>query len=90
MRVSPEFQKLVDGHGLTTACILYRIPDFQSVLQLYVWQEYDMFPTFPELQRFLSFWQRELHGPLHSVRVGHNKLFRPAQVRRVNGEFLLR
>lgn len=60
-----------DGFGLTTARILYRMPDHLDLLQLFVWQHYDIAPEFPELARFLAFWQREIEGPLHSVRVAH-------------------
>lgn len=54
---------------LTTAEILYRMPDHPALLQTYLWQHMDMPPQFPELKRFLSFWKRELEGELHSVRV---------------------
>ena len=50
------------GYGLTTAQILYRRPDHQWLLQTFVWQNYDLFPKFPELQRFLAFWG-EAGGP---------------------------
>lgn len=59
------------GFGLTTARIIYRMPDHLDLLQVFVWQHYDLAPEFPELARFLSFWQREIEGPLHSVRVAH-------------------
>jgi len=55
--VSDDFRKQVNGFGLTTAHILYRRPDHQSLLQSYVWQAYDLFPQFPELMRFLAFWR---------------------------------
>lgn len=54
---------------LTTAEILYRLPDHPGLLQTFIWQDYDLAPQFPELRRFLAFWRRELDGPLHSVRV---------------------
>ena len=54
---------------LTTAEILYHLPDHPHVLQTFVWQKLDLAPDFPELTRFLDFWQREIEGPLHSVRV---------------------
>jgi len=60
-------QKQVLGYGLTTAHILYRRPDHRWLLQSYGWQNYDLFPEFPKLQRFLSFWLEKLEGPLHSV-----------------------
>jgi uncharacterized protein Usg len=87
--VSNDFVKQVNGYGLTTAHILYRRPDHRWLLQSYVWQNYDLFPEFPELQRFLAFWQEKLEGPLHSVQVAHCKLIKPAELKPINGEFRL-
>ena len=85
--VSVDFQKQVAGYGLTTAHILYRRPDHPWLLQSYVWQDYDLCPNFPELQRFLAFWQKQLEGPLHSVTVAHSRLIKPAEIRPVDGVF---
>ena len=87
--VSKDFVKQVSGYGLTTAEILYRRPDQRWLLQSYVWQDYDLFPKFPVLQDFLSFWQRKLDGPLFSVTVAHSKLIKPAELRAVDGVFRL-
>jgi uncharacterized protein Usg len=87
--VSEDFRKQALGYGLTTAHILYRRPDHRWLLQSYVWQNYDLFPQFPELRRFLAFWQNKLEGPLHSVRVAHCKLIKPAEFKAVDGEFRL-
>jgi uncharacterized protein Usg len=86
---SRDFRKQVAGYGLTTANILYRRPDHPWLLQSYVWQAYDLFPNFPELHRFLDFWQESLEGMLHSVTVAHSKLIKPAEMRAVNGVFRL-
>ena len=83
--VSREFRLQMEGYGLTTAEIHYQRPDHPSLLQLYVWQEYDLAPEFPTLREFLAFWERELEGALHSVRVAHNRLIRPAEWRAVSG-----
>ena len=87
--VSEDFRKQMLGYGLTTAQILYRMPDHPSLLQAYVWQNYDMFPKFPVLTDFLAFWQEKLDGPLHSVTVAHSKLIKPAELRAVDGVFRL-
>ena len=86
---SKDFQKQVAGYGLTTAQILYRRPDHKWLLQTYVWQNYDLFPKFPELQRFLAFWMEKLEGPLHSVMVAHSRLIKPAELKAIDGEFRL-
>ena len=87
--VSEDFRKQVLGYGLTTAQILYRMPDHPSLLQTYVWQNYDLFPNFPALRDFLSFWQAKLEGPLFAVTVAHSKLIKPAELRAVDGVFRL-
>ena len=83
--VSPDFLRQVEGYGLTTATILYRMPDHRSVLQSYIWQDYDLAPRFPVLIKFLDFWKRELEGPLHSVTVSHSRLIKPAQYQAIDG-----
>ncbi len=77
------------GHRLMTAEILYRMPDHPSILQSFVWQEYDMAPHFPVLKRFLRFWESNLDGALHRVRIASAALVRPAEFRYVRGELLL-
>ncbi len=70
-----------EGYGLTTAEILYRLPDHPALLQTYVWQDYDLCPKFPVLNKFLAFWLEKLEGPLHSVTVAHARLIKPAEIR---------
>ncbi|KUL97458.1 hypothetical protein DK26_00345 [Bosea sp. WAO] len=86
---SKDFIRQFAGYGLTTANILYRLPDHPAFLQSYIWQEYDLAPRFPELRAFLDFWRRELEGPLHSVTVAHSRLIRPAEIVSVNGVLTL-
>jgi uncharacterized protein Usg len=61
-------------YRLTTAEILYRMPDHPNVLQSYIWQKVDLIPEYPELRKFLAFWQREIEADLHSVRVATARL----------------
>jgi uncharacterized protein Usg len=85
--VSSGFIKRLSGYGLTTAEILYRMPDHPLVLQSFVWQDYDIAPEFPVLMKFLNFWREKLEGPLYSVRIGHCGLIKPAEINTVGREF---
>lgn len=76
-------------YRLTTAHIVYHMPDHPKLLQSYVWQEYDLAPYFPELKRFLDFWTRRLDGKLHSVEVGSKKLITPEDMRFCDSEYLI-
>ena len=73
--------KQLDGYRLTTAEIIYRLPDHPALLQSYIWQDYDLAPRFPILGRFLEFWERKIEGRLHEVRVGSARLLTPGEVR---------
>lgn len=69
------------GYGLTTAQIVYRMPDHRRLLQDFIWQCYDTYPEFPLLADFLSFWEERIEGPIHSVTVAHARLIRPIDLR---------
>ena len=80
-----DFLKQLDGYGLATAQIRYYRLDYPAVLQLSVWQEYDLAPRFPVLKAFLDHWRREIEAALHSVEVAHHRLIGPSEWRAVNG-----
>ena len=88
-RVSEDFLRQLHGFSLTTAEILYRLPDHLTLLQSYVWQDYDVAPEFPVLKKFLKFWSASLEGPVHSVRVAHASLIKPAESRAVRAQMVL-
>ncbi len=87
--VSSDFRRQIEGYGLTTANIIYRLPDHPSLVQSYILQEYDLHPDFPELRKFLDFWVRQIEGALHSVTVAHSSLIKPAELKYACSEFLL-
>lgn len=89
MHTLSETELMLQGYGITTAEILYHLPDHPHVLQTFIWQEYDLAPKFPELRRFLDFWKHTLDGPLHSVRYAHQRLIAPSEWQYMNGEFVL-
>jgi uncharacterized protein Usg len=82
-------RRQLDGYRLTTAEILYRMPDHPALLQTYVWQDLDLAPRFPELRRFLDFWTRELDGTLHSVRIASTGVVTAGEMRMVGAELRL-
>ena len=76
-------------YRLTTAKILYHMPDHPKLLQEFVWQELDIAPRFPVLLKFLAFWEKNIDGKLHSVIVAHSQLIKPAEFRAVQGQLYL-
>jgi uncharacterized protein Usg len=84
-----DFRAQLAGYSLTTAEILYRLPDHPSVLQSFIWQDYDVHPSFPRLHGFLQFWTHNLDGKLYRVTVAHRKLIAPTELRLVTADYRL-
>jgi uncharacterized protein Usg len=82
MQAGTAFQRKLQGYRMTTAEIVYHLPDHPGLLQSYVWQDLDLAPRFPVLHQFLDFWEREIEGRLHSVRIGAAEVFTVAEWRR--------
>jgi uncharacterized protein Usg len=87
--VMGELELKLRGYRLTTAEILYHMPDHPAVLQTFLWQDLDVAPKFPVLKKFLHFWETSLEGRLHSVRVAARGLISDAEIKMHNGEFTL-
>ncbi len=84
-----DLARMLSDYRLTTAEILYHMPDHPSLLQSYTWQKLDLAPRFPELRKFLDFWEANLDGKLHSVKVVSNKLIKPGEFRHTRDYFAL-
>ncbi|MBP0615227.1 usg protein [Jiella mangrovi] len=81
--VDASFLRMLEGHSLTSAEVLYRMPDHPTLLQTFFWQFEDMAPDYPRLKRFLDHWEREIEAMIHSVRVMHRGLIAPKEIRLV-------
>jgi len=79
----------LNDYRLTTAQILYHMPDHPSLLQSFIWQNYDIAPRYPELRKFLDFWAGQIEGRLHSVILASRGIVSAAEIRHAGGEFSL-
>jgi len=77
------------GYRLTTAEILYHLPDHPHLLQTFLWQHLDLAPEFPVLRKFLDFWTRNIEGKLHSVKVARAPIITPGEFRYARSSFSL-
>ncbi len=87
---SKDFKRQLEGYGLTTAQILYRLPDHPWLLQTYVWQDYDLCPRFPALQQVSGVLAGDARrAAALGARCAHSRLIKPAEIRAIDGEFRL-
>lgn len=76
-----DFGLQLRGYRLTTAEIVYHLPDHPHLLQSFIWQHLDQAPDYPVLRRFLDFWVHNIEGKLHSVKVARLPIVSPGELR---------
>ena len=72
------------GYRLTTAEILYHLPDYPRFLQSFILQRHDLAPRYPELARFLAYWEEHIEAKIHSVKISSAGILTPAEFRHVS------
>ncbi len=84
-----ELERQLRGYRLTTAEILYHMPDHPTLLQSFIWQALDLAPRYPTLRRFLEFWEGSIEGKLHSVKIASVEAVKPVEFRIVGRQLYL-
>jgi uncharacterized protein Usg len=84
-----DFELMLKDYRMTLAEILYHMPDHPSLLQAFIWQDLDVAPKYPVLHKFLGFWENNIAGRLHSVRVDSAKLITPSELGVIGQTFAL-
>ena len=84
-----SFRAQLARSSLTTAEILYEMPDIKGLFQLFIYQCMDLAPKFPTLHKFLDFWQRNLDGKLYRVTIAHHKLIGPTELKLLTADYRL-
>jgi uncharacterized protein Usg len=85
--VDDDLQLRLDGWRLTTAEVLYYMPDHPALIQSFVWQTLDLAPRYPRIHQFLDYWKREIEAVIHSVRLATGEQLAPPAMRRVEAIF---
>jgi len=76
-----ELQMQLEGWRLTTAEVLYYMPDHPKFIQSFVWQTLDLAPRYPRMRKFLDFWKAEIEAVIHSVKIASGEEIAPSRVR---------
>lgn len=84
-----DLRRQLNDYRLTTAEILYHMPDHPDLLQSFIWQTLDIAPRYPVLRKFLDYWTHNIEGRLHSVRIGQRGIVSPAEFRMADAELVM-
>ena len=54
-------------NDLTTIKVIYYLPDYNHILQEFVFQQYDIVPEYPKLDKFVKFWKINIEARIHRI-----------------------
>ena len=52
---------------LVTLNVFYWMPDYENILQQFVWQTMDVKPKYPRVHRFLNYWHNNIDAVVSEV-----------------------
>ena len=58
---------IIKRKTLVTLNIFYWMPDYENILQQFVWQTMDVKPKYPRINRFLDYWHNNIDAVMNEV-----------------------
>ena len=74
----------IDKWELTTILVYYWIPDYQHILNLFSFQDDDVPPEYPRMQRFVKYWEENIEARIKEIQIGS---VNQSDIRRVDKYF---
>ena len=53
--------------------VYYWMPDYNNILQEFMWQLNDVVPDYPRVHRFLNHWNDNIEAVIETVEVSHGR-----------------
>ena len=53
--------------------VYYWMPDYNNILQEFMWQLNDVVPEYPRVHRFLNHWHENIEAVIQTVEVSHGR-----------------
>tara|TARA_B100001778_G_scaffold326976_1_gene324358 strand:+ start:667 stop:906 length:240 start_codon:yes stop_codon:yes gene_type:complete len=60
---------IIRRKSLVTVDILYWMPDYENILQQFVWQTKDVVPDIPRVHKFLNYWHNNIDAVISEIKV---------------------
>ena len=54
---------------IVTVNVFYWMPDYQNVLQQFIWQTDDIRPEYPRVHKFLNYWHDNIEAVIEEIEI---------------------
>ena len=58
---------LINDKILVIVNIFYWMPDYEDIIQEFIWQTKDTQPTYPRVNKFLLYWKNNIDAVINEV-----------------------
>ena len=54
---------------LVTLNVYYWMPDYENLIQQFMWQTMDVKPKYPRVQKFLNYWHNNIDAIVSEIQI---------------------
>ena len=54
---------------LVTLNVYYWLPDYENILQQFIWQTVDVKPKYPRVHKFLDYWHNNIDAIVNEIQI---------------------
>ena len=58
---------------LITLNVYYWLPDYENILQQFMWQTMDVKPKYPRVHKFLNYWHNNIDAIINEVQISESE-----------------
>lgn len=60
---------IISNKTLVTLNVYYWMPDYDNILQQFVWQTMDVKPKYPRINKFLDYWHNNIEAIVSEIQI---------------------
>ena len=60
---------LIKRRVLVTLNVYYWLPDYENILQQFLWQTLDTKPKYPRIEKFLDYWHNNIDAIVNEIEI---------------------
>ena len=60
---------IIIKNTIVTVNVLYWMPDYQNILQQFIWQTDDVRPEYPRVHKFLNYWYDNIDAVISEIEI---------------------
>ena len=65
---------IIKRRVLVTLNVYYWLPDYENILQQFVWQTLDIKPKYPRIEKFLDYWHNNIDAIVNEIEISERRI----------------